>query len=399
MLDTMINFLSHGLVKVPIWAYLVIALVTTHITIASVTIFLHRHQAHRALDLHPLISHFFRFWLWLTTGMVTAQWVAVHRKHHAKCEKADDPHSPWVLGIRKVLWQGAELYKREARRPETLLQYAHGTPDDWLERKLYTPHCLLGVSALLVLYFILFGAIGVTLWAIQMLWIPFWAAGVINGLGHWWGYRNFESRDRATNISPVGILIGGEELHNNHHAFPASAKLSVRWWEFDIGWFYIQALKSVGLAKVKKVAPRPVILAEKQSVDLETVRAVIVSRLHVMAQYARDVLVPVLRDEWQCAGDSCRHRFRQARRILVRESSLMDDVMRARLDGILAISQRLRTVYQFRQGLQSIWAERAANQAHLIKALQEWCAQAEVTGIQALEDFALRLRGYSLASA
>ena len=399
MLDLVINYLAHGLVKLPVWAYLLIALVTTHITIASVTIFLHRHQAHRALDLHPLISHFFRFWLWLTTGMVTAEWVAVHRKHHAKCETEDDPHSPWVVGIHKVLWQGTELYKQEAGRTETVAQYAHGTPDDWLERRLYTPYSVLGVSMLLVLYVTLFGVIGLTLWAVQMLWIPFWAAGVINGLGHWWGYRNFESQDRATNICPLGILIGGEELHNNHHAFPASAKLSARWWEFDIGWFYIRALRSIGLAKVKKVAPRPVILAEKHSVDLETVRAVLVSRLHVMAQYARDVLVPVLRDEWHCAGDSCRKGFRQARRILIRESSLLDEAMRARLDGVLAISQRLRTVYQFRQGLQAIWTQRAENQAHLIRALQDWCAQAEATGIKSLEDFAQRLRGYSLATA
>lgn len=399
MLESITDFIAHGLVPLPIWGYILFTLVTTHITIAGVTIYLHRHQAHRALELHPVISHFFRFWLWLTTGMVTAEWVAVHRKHHARCETEDDPHSPWVRGIRKVLWQGTELYQEETANPKTLEQYTQGTPDDWLERNLYTPWSLIGVSLLLILYVTLFGAIGLSLWAIQMMWIPFWAAGVINGLGHWWGYRNFESRDHSTNISPVGFLIGGEELHNNHHAFPASARLSARWWEFDIGWFYIRTLQLLHLARVRKVAPRPIFVPEKKSIDLDTVRAIVVGRLHVMAQYARDVMVPVLRDEWDCAGESCRKRFRLARRTLIREASLMDDSMRGRLDRLLNISQQLRTVYQFRQRLQAIWTERTQNQAQLIKALQEWCSQAEESGIQVLQDFARRLRGYSLAPA
>jgi len=399
MLESITDFIAHGLVPLPIWGYILFTLVTTHITIAGVTIYLHRHQAHRALELHPVISHFFRFWLWLTTGMVTAEWVAVHRKHHARCETEDDPHSPWVRGIRKVLWQGTELYQEEAANPKTLEQYTQGTPDDWLERNLYTPWSLIGVSLLLILYVTLFGAIGLSLWAIQMMWIPFWAAGVINGLGHWWGYRNFESRDHSTNISPVGFLIGGEELHNNHHAFPASARLSARWWEFDIGWFYIRTLQLLHLARVRKVAPRPIFVPEKKSIDLDTVRAIVVGRLHVMAQYARDVMVPVLRDEWDCAGESCRKRFRLARRTLIHEASLMDDSMRGRLDRLLNISQQLRTVYQFRQRLQAIWTERTQNQAQLIKALQEWCSQAEESGIQVLQDFARRLRGYSLAPA
>lgn len=399
MLESISAFIARGLVPLPVWGYVLFTLVTTHITIASVTIYLHRHQAHRALDLHPVISHFFRFWLWLTTGMVTTEWVAVHRKHHACCETVDDPHSPWMRGIRKVLWQGTELYQEEAANPQTLAQYSQGTPDDWLERNLYRRFSILGVSLLLISYVTLFGAIGLSLWAIQMLWIPFWAAGVINGIGHWWGYRNFESRDRSTNISPVGVLIGGEELHNNHHAFPASARLSARWWEFDIGWFYIRILQLVRLARVRKVAPRPVFVAEKKSIDLDTVRAIVVGRLYVMAQYARDVMVPVLRDEWDCAGEACRRRFRLARRTLIRDASLMDEGMRGRLDRLLNISQRLRTVYQFRQRLQAIWTERTQSQAQLIAALQDWCSQAEESGIQVLQDFAQRLRGYSLVPA
>lgn len=397
MLQSVSDFIAHGLVPLPVWGYILFALVTTHITIASVTIYLHRHQAHRALDLHPVVSHFFRFWLWLTTGMVTAEWVAVHRKHHARCETEDDPHSPWVRGIKKVLWQGTELYQQEAAKSQTIEQYSQGTPDDWLEKKVYSRCSVLGVSMLLVTYVALFGAIGLSLWAIQMLWIPFWAAGVINGVGHWWGYRNFESRDRSRNIAPLGVLIGGEELHNNHHAFPASARLSARWWEFDIGWFYIRALQLLRLARVRKVAPRPVYLDDKKSIDLDTVRAIVVGRLYVMAQYAREVMVPVLRDDWECAGESCRKRFRLARRTLIRDASLLDEGMRGRLDRLLNISQRLRTVYQFRQRLQAIWTERAQSQAQLIKALQDWCSQAEESGIQVLQDFARRLRGYSLA--
>ncbi len=245
-----------GLIELPWWGYVLVALALTHVTIASVTIFLHRAQAHRALDLHPVVSHFFRFWLWLTTGIVTKEWASIHRKHHAKCETAEDPHSPQVLGIRKVLLEGAELYRAEAKNQDTLERYGRGTPDDWLEHKLYTPHSSLGIALMLVIDVALFGPIGLSIWAVQMLWIPLFAAGVINGLGHYWGYRNFACEDASTNILPWGILIGGEELHNNHHAYGSSARLSNRWYEFDIGWAYIRILEIFGLASVKKVAPK-----------------------------------------------------------------------------------------------------------------------------------------------
>ncbi len=396
MQDVLIGLLAHGFLDLPVWALILITLALTHITIASVTIFLHRHQAHRALELHALPSHFFRFWLWLTTGMVTAEWVSIHRKHHAACETEADPHSPKCKGIDTVLWRGAELYREEAKNQATLDKYSQGTPNDWLERHVYRLRPMLGISIMLLIDLALFGAAGLTIWAVQMIWIPFFAAGVINGLGHWWGYRNFESRDMSTNISPWGILIGGEELHNNHHAYSSSAKLSSKWWEFDIGWLYIRSLEIVGLAKVKKVAPQGYYADAKQSVDLETVRAVVRNQLDVMAHYAKDVMLPVLKEEWRSADQSCKTMMAQARRLVIREQSLMDESARKRLGDLLKNYQQLAVVYQYREKLQAIWNRKATSHEQLVKALQEWCAQAEATGIKALQEFAGRLKGYSL---
>lgn len=392
MLDGLLNFSG--------WELVVATLVLTHITIASVTIFLHRHQAHRALNLHPAVSHFFRFWLWLTTGMVTREWVAVHRKHHANCEDVGDPHSPQVLGIRKVFFEGSELYRDAARDRGMLDKYGFGTPDDWLERKVYTGRRNLGVVLMLLLDLALFGVAGITVWAVQMLWIPVTAAGVINGIGHFWGYRNFEAPDASRNIVPLGLLIGGEELHNNHHAHASSARLSARWWEFDIGWFYIRLMAALGLAQVKKVAPRPVVQPDKDCVDMDTVKAVINARFQVLSQYGRHVVARVHRDELRALRESIdsgyRRYLKRARALLVREESLMDDAAREQLEDVLRRSERLKTVYDFKQRLQAIWKQSATTQDHLLHALQEWCRQAEATGIKALEDFARRLRGYSL---
>jgi stearoyl-CoA desaturase (delta-9 desaturase) len=388
-----------GLLDVQWWQALLAALVLTHITIAAVTIFLHRAQAHRALDMHPVVNHFFRFWLWLTTGMVTKEWVAIHRKHHARCETAEDPHSPQVLGLRKVLWQGAELYKGAADDQALVERFGHGTPNDWLERRVYTGRRNIGIVLMLLIDLLLFGAWGLTIWAIQMIWIPFWAAGVINGVGHYWGYRSYESPDAATNISPWGILIGGEELHNNHHAFPGSAKLSSKWWEFDIGWMYIRLLSLAGLAQVKKQAPSLTVIEGKSVVDMDTLKAVIVSRMHVLSNYAKDVLAPVSRSELCSSADSCRKVYRQTRKLLIREESRLDEKARLRLQKILEQSQNLRTVYQYRQRLQEVWERTAGSQEQLLQSLQEWCHQAEATGISALEEFSQRLRGYSLKTA
>lgn len=385
-----------GLLDLSAWGYIFATLALTHLTIASVTIYLHRHQAHRSLDLHPLISHTFRFWLWLTTGIVTREWVAVHRKHHAHCESPDDPHSPQIEGLPRLLWGGALLYRREAAKPETLCKYSHGTPDDWIERALYSRFSWLGITLMLALDLALFGSMGALIWLVQMLWIPFWAAGVINGVGHYWGYRNFEPADASRNIFPLGVLIGGEELHNNHHAFPSSARLSLKAWEFDIGWLYIRLLSALGLARVKRVAPRPVIDAEKTRLDQDTVTAVISSRLHVLSSYAREVIQPTVTEESRQLGRRYRRLLRRAKRALTRDERLIDPQQRQQLETALSLSQRLRIVYEYRQALQDVWARSATTHEALLQNLQAWCNQAEASGVQALREFALRLRGYSL---
>jgi len=389
----------NGIIDLPWWGYVLVTLGLTHITIAGVTIFLHRHQAHRALDLHPLVSHFFRLWLWLTTGMVTKAWTAIHRKHHARCETEEDPHSPQILGLPKVLWEGAELYRQEAKNPETLEHYGKGTPDDWIERALYTPYSQFGIVMMLIIDALLFGPIGITMWAVQMIWIPFFAAGIINGVGHYWGYRNYESADAATNIVPWGILIGGEELHNNHHAFPGSAKLSSKPWEFDIGWLYIRSMQVIGLAKIKKVAPEPLINPAKQAVDMETVRAILVNRFHVLSHYARDVVGPVMREELHKADESCRRLLRRARRPLIRGEAVMDANAKGRVEAALNYSQTLATVYEYKKRLQELWQTRFNSQDSLLRHLQEWCKQAEATGIKVLQDFSHSLKGYTLQAA
>ncbi len=389
----------YGLLDLPWWGVVIATLALTHVTIVAVTVYLHRAQAHRALDLHPILSHFFRFWLWLTTGMVTKEWVAIHRKHHAKCETPDDPHSPKILGIRKVLLEGSELYQTESRNRHTLDRYGHGTPDDWIERHLYSRFANFGIVLMLGLDLLLFGVHGLTVWAVQMLWIPVMAAGVINGIGHYWGYRNYETPDAARNIVPWGILIGGEELHNNHHAFSSSAKLSSKPWEFDIGWAYIRLLQRFGLARVRKVAPRPVQLPDKQVVDLDTLKAVVVSRFYVMAAFARNVVLPVLREEVQRLDRSYRRLIKRHRALLIREEGQLNEGDRGKLQDLLSLSERLQTVYEHRRRLQGLWQLTNASHDKLLAALQDWCTQAEASGIRALQDFSRSLRGYSLAPA
>jgi len=230
---------------------IIYTLVVTHITIICVTLFLHRSQAHRAIIFHPILSHFMRFWLWLTTGMVTKQWVAIHRKHHRFSDAEGDPHTPHVYGILHVLFKGAFLYHAASKDKDMVNTYGVGTPADWMELHLYQPHSRLGIGLLLLLSVFLFGWWGLLIWGIQMIWIPFWAAGVINGIGHWIGYRNGHTKDYSRNISPWGIIIGGEELHNNHHLDPASARLSKNWYEFDIGWMWLSIFRFFKLARLK----------------------------------------------------------------------------------------------------------------------------------------------------
>ena len=386
-----------GLFDLPWWGYVVVALVLTHITIAAVTIFLHRHQAHRALELHPIPSHFFRFWLWLTTGMVTKEWAAIHRKHHAKCETADDPHSPQTRGIRKVLWEGAELYRAEANNPETLQRYGHGTPDDWLERNVYR-RALVGVSLMLIIDVIAFGAVGLTIWAVQMAWIPLWAAGVVNGIGHYWGYRNYDCSDASRNISPWGILIGGEELHNNHHSFATSAKLSSKWYEFDIGWMYIRIMELLGLARAKKVIPTPRFSQARHEPDFDMLQAIVTHRYDVMARYMSS-LKEVCADEIKRlkATHSGRFDARALKRwVLTGEERGLADGQRQQLQGVVQQSQALSTVVTMREELSAIWARSNATREQLLAQLQDWIARAEQSGIKQLQDFSLRLRRYAV---
>ncbi len=385
----------NGLLTLPWWGYVVVTLVLTHITIAAVTIFLHRCQAHRALDLHPVVSHFFRFWLWLTTGMVTKEWTAIHRKHHAFCETANDPHSPQIFGINKVLWQGAELYRAEAKHAETLEKYGKGTPDDWIERHLYSKHNILGIGIMAVIDLVLFGPIGITIWAVQMLWIPFFAAGVINGIGHYWGYRNFAAEDASRNIVPWGILIGGEELHNNHHAYASSAKLSAKWWEFDIGWLYIRILELLGLATVKRVAPKVKLNLAKPVCDAETLQAVITHRYEVMAHYVKSVKATLGREIARLNPSGLSFDVKTFRRWLHLGEKQLPAPEKATLTQALNASKVLATIYSMRQELAGIWERSSANQEQLVKQLNDWCLRAEASGIEALKQFSQRLRCYA----
>ncbi len=385
-----------GLVDLPWWGYVLVALGLTHITIAAVTIFLHRCQAHRALELHPVVSHFFRLWLWLTTGMVTKEWAAIHRKHHAKCETEDDPHSPQIHGINKVLWAGVFLYVKEAFNKETLERYGHGTPDDWMERNVYSSHSILGLFLTGAINVALFGLVpGLLILVVQIIWIPFWAAGVINGVGHWFGYRSYDAADASTNIVPWGILIGGEELHNNHHAFATSAKLSSKWYEFDIGWMYIRIMEILGLATVKKLAPKPR-FEPKAAADLDTLHAVIANRYDVLSRYAKSVKKTYAAElarltHWSPSDAEV---LRSLKRALLRGQALAGTES-AKLGEALKKSRALATAIAMRDELAALWDRSAASKDQLLRQLQDWCHRAEASGIAPLVDFSHRLRSYA----
>jgi stearoyl-CoA desaturase (Delta-9 desaturase) len=390
--------LFYSVLDLPWWGYVIVAAVLTHITIVSVTVFLHRHQAHRALDLHPAISHFFRLWLWMTTGMVTREWAAVHRKHHAKCDTPEDPHSPQIYGIGRVLWGGVFLYVKAARDPETLERYGVGTPDDWLERNVYSRFQLLGITLMGVIDIVLFGVVpGGLILLTQLVWIPFWAAGVINGVGHYWGYRNWSTPDWSTNIVPWGIIIGGEELHNNHHAYPTSAKLSNKWYEVDVGWLYIRMFQVLALAKVKHVAPRPHFAQPKPAADLQTLQAVIANRYDVLARYAQSLKATYAKELGRL------RRFAPAEAFLLqgiedsltRNEQILRETERAKLNEALPKSQVLQTMVSMRRELAALWERSAAPRDQLVRQFQDWCRRAETSGIRALADFSQRLRSYA----
>jgi stearoyl-CoA desaturase (Delta-9 desaturase) len=398
LLNSLLDFLAHGLLHFSWWQLVVYTLIVTHITIIGVTVYLHRCQAHRALDLHPIASHFFRFWLWMTTGMLTGQWAAIHRKHHAKCETEEDPHSPQTRGIWKVLLEGAELYRTEAKNEETMRKFSHGTPNDWMERNVYTKYPILGVSLMMVVNVALFGVVGLTIWAVQMVWIPFWAAGVVNGLAHFWGYRNFNSSDASTNILPWGIIIGGEELHNNHHTYATSAKLSNKWYEFDIGWMYIRIMQAFRLAKVKKVAPTPRLTTGKLVLDQDTLQAVLANRYEVMARYAKAIKRAYRQELAHLKEVGAREKYqvmRGARSWFHKEEAGLNEPQKLQLPQIFANSQKLKTYIDMRNELAAMWERSNASRDQLLVQLQDWCHRAEQSGIKALQDFAMRLRRYA----
>lgn len=383
-----------GILQLSTLQLVLVLLTLTHITIVSVTVYLHRYSAHRALQLNGGLKHFFRFWLWLTTGIKTQEWTAIHRKHHAHCETEADPHSPVIKGLGTVFWNGTELYK-EAGTPETLDRFGRGTPDDWLERHVYQRNNV-GITLMLAIDLLLFGAIGLTVWAVQMVWIPVFAAGVVNGVGHAKGYRNFECPDAARNIVPWGILIGGEELHNNHHTYPNSPKLSVKWWELDIGWQWIKLFRLLGLAKVKQLGPIAERVSGKQLIDLDTAWATVNDRFHIMAEYSRKVVTPLVKREKTTAGELHKSLLRRAKRLLVGEPSLIGDQDKHDIRALLNHYPSFERVYEMRRALDDIWHKGAHNSAEIRDALTEWCRQAEESGIEALREFAAYLRTYSM---
>ena len=393
--------LFSGLLDLPWWGYAIVALVLVQITIASVTIYLHRHQAHRALDLHPVVSHFFRLWLWLTTGMVTKEWAAIHRKHHARCETAEDPHSPQVHGINRVLWLGVFLYVKESFNKETMDRFGHGTPDDWVERNVYARHAIHGLFLTGAVNIAVFGLLpGLLILLVQIAWIPFWAAGVINGIGHYLGYRSWDvpAPDASRNIVPIAIWIGGEELHNNHHAFPASARFSVKWYEFDIGWIYIRLLESLGLATVKKVAPTPRFSEPKAAADLDTLHAVIANRYDVLSRYAKSMKQTYVEEmqrlrHWS-PGDA--ELLRKLKRALLRGQALAG-AEKAHLAEVLTKSRALSTLVAMRHELSALWERSSASKEQLLRQLQDWCHRAEASGVASLVQFSRRLRSYAIA--
>jgi len=393
--NAVVDWMANGLWDLSWWQLLLYTLITTHFTIAGVTIYLHRSQAHRALDLGPVPAHFFRFWLWLGTGMVTKEWVAIHRKHHAKCETADDPHSPQTRGLGKVMREGAELYRAEAKNEETLRKYGHGTPDDWMERNIYR-HSVMGPSLMLILNVALFGVIGLSIWAVQMVWIPFWAAGVVNGVGHFWGYRNYEATDASTNLVPWGLIIGGEELHNNHHTFPTSAKFSVKPYEFDIGWVYISLMQKLGWAKVKKTPPRLRMGVVKPVADELTLEAIIANRYEVMARYARGVRTAVQHEldllKQKQAQKSDVSLLKGVQRWLHRDADKVPERAQSQLAQARAAHPVIDQMLVMREELRQLWLNTSLSREQLTGQLQAWCQRAEASGIAALKDFSVKLR-------
>ena len=396
----MFEWWINGSLDLSVWGKVIATLILTQITILSVTLYLHRHSAHNALELHPALAHFFRFWIWLTSAQNTKEWTAIHRKHHAKCETDEDPHSPVAKGLKTVLLQGAELYLAEAKKPETLQRYGQRTPTDWVETHIYTPYKMYGIALMALIDFYLFGLAGITIWAVQMLWIPVFAAGVINGIGHAFGYRNFECKDAAKNIVPWAFFIGGEELHNNHHTYPNSAKLSVKPWEFDIGWLWIRVFSVLGLAKARHIAPTAQKNRSKDQLDDDSLMAILHNRFYVLSQYHKRVMIPVIQEQTANMIAQEKALFKKARKLLIRDENLVKQTEQQRIEAMLERNPRIKLIYEKSLELQAIWKNHPGSRfQEKLQSLSEWCQQAERSGIASLEAFAANLKQYSLAKA
>ena len=386
------SFSPYGLLHLPVWGYFLVTFLTIETMFLGVTLYLHRDQSHGGLILHPGLRHLFRFWLWFSSGAITKEWVAVHRRHHAHADQPGDPHSPVVFGVRRVLFEGFELYRAAARDPDTIRNYGRGTPDDWLERHVYAAFPYIGITLFTVAHLLLFGVPGIIMIAVHLSAQPFFAGGVINGLGHAVGYRSFEMPSTATNLVPWALLLGGEELHNNHHAFPRSARFAVQRWELDIGWLFIRLFSALGLARVRWVAPRPHFERRRHELDTDTVNALFTNRMHVLRAYARRVVLPVCRD-------LARHEHGAvpagAGKLLVRHPTLLAEEARRKLRELLDRYEVLRRVVEYREGLQQMWTGAAGNPAPALTQLREWCRRAEESGIAALRDFAKGLPAYA----
>ena len=383
----------YGLLPLPAWGYFLVTFLTIQVMFLGVTLYLHRDQSHGGLILHPLLRHVFRFWLWFSSGVITREWVAVHRCHHAHADQPGDPHSPLIFGLPRVVFEGAELYRAAAREPQLLERYGRGTPEDWLERRLYSARPYAGIALFTLAHLALFGVAGIIMIAVHLAAMPFFAAGVINGLAHAVGYRSFEMPSTATNLLPWGLLLGGEELHNNHHAFPRSACFAVQPWEIDVGWLWIRLFSALGLARVRWLAPRPRLTLRRRELDAETVKALFTNRMHVLRAYGRCVVAPVCRELAQREPQGALPAG--ARELLIRHPALLAEEARRKLRELFERYEVLRGVVEYREGLQQLWNETSANPTRALAQLRDWCSRAEGSGIGALREFAQGLTAYA----
>lgn len=391
-----LEFLENGLLNFSAWQIVLYTFIVVQVTLSGVSLYLHREQTHRGIQMNPVIQHFYRFWLWFTTGMLTKEWVAIHRKHHAYCETEDDPHSPQIHGIKKVLFHGVTLYTAERKNQETMEKYGQGTPNDWIERNIYTRFHYLGIVLLAFMNIALFGVIGLLVYAIQMLWIPFFAAGVINGIGHFFGYRNYRTDDSSRNITRFGFFIFGEELHNNHHAFPSSSKFAHRKGEHDIGWYVILLMNKLGLCKIKKVVPE--LLVDEQTDDFngETVKAILTHKFNVLQVYIKDVIKPNLANEYANASKAFNKRIKKFTHNLSLDPQFLKTDIKAKWNSYFEESKTLNTLLQYKAELQAIWDNNSKSVDEMIADFKAWCQKAEQSGNEMLQQFANSLRQYKL---